>query len=95
MPRNEIVYDKEFLADVRRLPNEAQRKLASLLVILAENPFDSRLHAKPLATPLGGKFSFRITRDWRVGFKFLAPNVIQLLTADNRDNIYRRLLRKI
>lgn len=94
MPRNEIVYGKGFLADVRRLPVEAQRKLADLLVILSDNPFDPRLHTKPLAAPLHGKFSFRIMRDWRVGFEFLTQTDIRLLVADHRSTVYRRLLRK-
>lgn len=92
--RNEIIYDKDFLKDIRELPIESQRKLAELLEILRDDPFDPRLHTKPLAAPLQGLFSFRITRDYRVGFKFLASHVIQLLAVDTRTNIYRKLQRK-
>lgn len=93
-PENEVKYDRSFVKDVRKLPVECQQKLSELLDILREDPFDPRLHTKPLAAPLQGMFSFRITRDYRVGFKFTAPHVIWLLAADNRDDIYRRLLRK-
>ena len=62
--------------------------------ILQEDPFDSRLHTKPLSAPLQGIFSFRIVRDYRVGFKFYAPRVILVLATDNRDQIYKRLRRK-
>lgn len=93
--RNEVVYDSDFLKDVRKLPNECQKKLAELLIIFQEDPFNPKLHTKPLAAPLQGVFSFRITRDYRVGFKFLAARVIRLLAADNRDQIYRRLRRKL
>lgn len=93
--RNDIVYDSDFLRDVRKLPNECQDKLAGLIVIFQEDPFDPKLHTKPLAAPLQGVFSFRITRDYRVGFKFLAIHAIRLLAADNRDQIYKRLRRKL
>ena len=93
-PANELVYDKDFWKDVERLPSEVQDKLAELIEILAQDAFDPLLHTKPLSAPLQGMFSFRITRDWRVGFKFRAPHVIQLLAADRRDRIYKRLTRK-
>ena len=80
-PRFEVLYDGDFLKDVRVLPGKLQDKLSELLEILRGDPFDARLHTKPLAAPLQGLFSFRITRDWRVGFKFNAPEVIQLLAA--------------
>ncbi len=91
--RNEISYGQGFLRDVRGLPRKIQSKLADLVEILQTNAFDSQLHAKALSAPLAGKFSFRITRDWRVGFKFIGPHVIQLLAVDRRDKIYKRLER--
>ena len=93
--RNEILYDKDFLKDARALPVEYQEKLAECIEILREDIFDPRLHTKPLSTPLQGVFSFRITRDYRVGFKFHASHVIMLLAVDRRDMIYKRLARKI
>ena len=92
--KNEIIYDNNFIKDTNKLPAECQYKLADLLEILKEEPFDPRLHTKPLAAPLQGLFSFRITRDYRVGFKFHAEYVIRLLAADKRDAIYKRLRRK-
>ena len=93
-PRNEVIYSKDFLRDVRHLPLEVREKLSELMEVLQENPFDSKLHTKPLSAPLQGIFSFRIVRDYRVGFKFYAPRVILLLAADKRDQIYKRLQRK-
>ncbi len=93
-PRNEILYDKEFLRDTRKLPIKCQNKLAELLELLSNDAFDSRLHTKPLSPPLQGLFSFRIVRDYRVGFKFKSNHIIQLLAADRRDRIYKRLARK-
>ncbi len=94
VPVNEIIYDSDFIKDVRRLPVELQNKLADLLLILKRDPFDSLLHTKSLSAPLQGLFSFRITRDYRVGFKFNSSHTIQLLVADRRDKVYKRLHRK-
>lgn len=93
-PQNEIIFEDDFRRDAHGLPGRTQDKLAALIEILRENPYDSRLHTKPLGPPLQGVFSFRITRDYRVGFEFAASHTVKLLIVDTRDNIYRRLLRK-
>ena len=95
VPPNEIIYGKDFLKDIHVLPKNVQDKLGSLIEILYKDPFDPRLHTKPLGSPLQGAFSFRIVRDYRVAFIFPNPHVIKLLTADTRGNIYRRLTRKL
>ena len=93
-PQNEIKYSQDFVRDVRKLPGSIQEKLGELLGILREDAFDPRLHSKPLSVPLQGVFSFRITRDYRVGFEFSGPFTIKLLITDRRDRIYKRLQRK-
>ncbi|MFY9462694.1 MAG: hypothetical protein WAP52_00725 [Candidatus Sungiibacteriota bacterium] len=95
VPTNEIVYEPGFRKDVHDLPHAIQEKLAPLIIVLAENPFNPRLHTKPLNPPLQKVFSFRITRDYRVGFMFDASHTIRLLIADTRDHIYQRLKRKM
>ena len=67
------------------------KKEMTPIEIAKEDVFDPRLHTKPLDFPLKGKFSFRITRDWRVGFEFLGPRIIHLLAVDHRSRIYRRI----
>lgn len=94
-PQNEIIYEKDFRSDVYDLPRKVQDKLGFFIEIARENAFDSRLHTKPLGPPLQGVFSFRITRDYRVGFEFTRSHIIRLLIADTRDKIYQRLLRKL
>jgi len=91
--KNEIEYGDGFLGDLRRLPREVYEKLGFLVELLRENVFDPRLHTKRLETPLKDKYSFRITRDWRVGFMFSGRNRIKLLLVDNRDTIYERMRR--
>ena len=93
--RNEVIIDSACAKDISRLPGEVQEKLALLLGILAVNPFDPLLHTKPLSVPLQGMFSFRITRGYRIGFKFREVHVIQLLAAGSRNTIYERLRRKL
>ena len=92
--KNEVIIDSACARDISRLPDGVQEKLVRLLGILAVNAFDPLLHTKPLSTPLQGMFSFRITRGYRVGFKFREAYTIQLLAAGSRDKIYERLRRK-
>lgn len=80
---NEIQYGDGFLRDLRHLPREVGEKFSFLLGLLQENVFNSRLHTKQLRTPLKDKYSFRITRDWRVGFMFSGKNRVLLLVADH------------
>ena len=93
MVENDIHYGDGFLRDVRKLPKGSKIKLSKLTTLLKTNVFDSRLHTKPLGSPLEGIYSFRITRDWRVGFYFISQNTIKLLIVDHRDSIYERLKR--
>ena len=92
--RNEVIVDSACARDINRLPSEVQEKLARLLDVLVVDPFDPLLHTKPLSVPLQGMFSFRITRGYRVGFKFREAYTIQLLAAGSPDKIYERLRRK-
>lgn len=47
------------------------------------------LHTKYLTGRLPGLLSFRITRDWRVIFKFNDAHTIQLIRVRHRKDIYR------
>ena len=84
-----IVYGRDFLNSVKRLPRDIQEKLDSLLGLLTHNPYDSRLHIKKLHGDLVGYLSFRITRDWRVMFQFVDPDTVMLMRAKHRKDIYR------
>lgn len=84
-----IEYSREFEKQASRLELHLRKKLASLLVLLAENYYDPRLHTKSLSEPFVGVLSFRITRDWRVTFHFANPDTICLLEVKHRKDIYR------
>ena len=85
-----IIYGANFLKATRKLPRKLKIKLADLITSLQKNPFNSPLHTKYLSGKLAGLLSFRITRDWRVIFKFIEPNLIQLIEVANRKDIYRK-----
>ena len=80
---------RSFLKSVKKLPGEQQRKLALLLVDLRSDPFTSLLHTKPLSGQLTGHYSFRISREWRVIFRFIDPGTIRIVHAAHRKDIYR------
>ena len=85
----EIVYSARFLKLARKLPKAQIRKLAKLLEIFQIDSFHSTLHTKPLSGQLIGFYSFRITRDWRVIFRFLSPDEVQLVEVGHRKDIYK------
>lgn len=84
-----VIYHNNFSKSAKKLPESQRKKLARLIEILRKNPFDPLLHAKRLTKELVGFLSFRITRDWRVIFQFLAPDVIQLLRVKHRKDVYK------
>ena len=84
-----IVYSRDFVKAAGSKPKPIQQKLAVLLVILERNPFDEKLHAKPLVGKLKGFYSFRVTRDWRVIFNFVNSSAIFLVDIAHRKDIYR------
>lgn len=84
-----LTYHPNFLKSARALPDAQHRKLGQLLVLLRQNPYHPTLHTKRLTGPLAGFLSFRVTRDWRVLFRFRDPTAIQLLRVAHRKDIYR------
>lgn len=84
-----LTYSKRFLKSAGKLPKGLQVKLAKQLELLEQNPFYRLLHTKPLIGQLVGFYSFRITRDWRVIFRFENPKVIKLIEVGHRKDIYR------
>ena len=84
-----IEYDRDFTKQAMRLDVRLRKKLMLLTALMAHNPYDPRLHTKPLSEPFGGILSFRITRDWRVTFHFIDAKTVRLLEIRHRSDIYR------
>ena len=85
----QVHFDSHFLRQVQKLPQAEQYKFSRLIELLHEDVFDSRLHTKKLGPPLEGQYAFRITRDWRVIFRFLSETEIFLTRVKHRKDIYR------
>ncbi len=85
----EVVYHPRFLKSVKLLPRERREKIPALIGLLRADPFGPHLHTKRLSEPLSGIFSFRISRDWRILFRFVDVRTIQLLRAQHRKDVYR------
>ncbi len=85
----EVLYSDNFLKSAARLPEKLRQKLSQLVELVRENPFHPQLHTKHLTGELAGSLAFRITRDWRVKFRFVDPRTVQLLRVANRKDIYR------
>jgi len=85
----QVDYDKQFIKEATKLPPTQKKLLANKLSYLAINPFDSRLHTKQLSSPLTGVFSFRVSREYRVLFRFIDAEHLFLLSAKHRKDIYR------
>jgi addiction module RelE/StbE family toxin len=85
----QLIYSKYFLKSVKKLPVLIQNKLAIKLEILQKNPYHSLLYTKHLTGELFGFYSFRVTREWRVIFQFLTPEIIKLIEIGHRKDIYK------
>ncbi|OHA71285.1 MAG: hypothetical protein A3F15_01540 [Candidatus Wildermuthbacteria bacterium RIFCSPHIGHO2_12_FULL_40_12] len=85
----QLVFGKSFLRTAERLDNKLKPKLKSSLDILLKNPFYPTLHTKHLTGKFSGYHSFRLGRDYRVIFKFVANEEIRLLDVGHRKDIYK------
>lgn len=84
-----LIFHPKFRKFAEKLPLILKEKLSELMEVLQDDPFSPLLHTKKLTGKLAGLHSFRITRDWRVVFKFIDQETIQLLRIDNRKDVYR------
>lgn len=87
-----VIFHNNFSKSAGKLPEFQRKKLAGLVEILRKNPFDPLLHTKRLTKELVGFLSFRITRDWRVIFKFLDSGTIQLVRVKHRKDVYQGVI---
>lgn len=84
-----LVLSEKFLKEATRLPAVQKDKLADCLGILVKDPYHHSLHTKRLGGTLAGLLSFRVTRDYRVIFKFVGANNVQLMSVRHRKDVYR------
>jgi len=84
-----LVFGGHFLRSAEKLGGKLKPKLKSSLDTLSENPFHPALHTKSLSGKLSGYHSFRLSRNYRVIFKFISDHTIYLLRVGDRKDIYR------
>ncbi len=84
-----ISFKEGFSKTAKFLNTKKRDKLTDLVFLLSDNPFNSKLQTKALSGELNGLYYFRISRDWRVLFKFISPIEIRLLEVGHRRDIYK------
>lgn len=85
-----LLYSKEFVRMLERLPADIRALYFRQEQILRENWRDPRLHLKQMkGRPI--TFSFRITRSYRAFFYFRASDEITLYAVGHRKDIQRKL----
>lgn len=83
-----VIYAAEFRKHFRKLPRDIQRLYRKQEIRFRANWRDSRLYVKKLNDhPF--PFSFRITRNYRVLFSFVAFDTALLGTIGNRRDVYQ------
>ncbi len=86
-----IYFSRKFNKSFKKLSREIKEKALILVEIFQNNPFAPTLHSKRLQGKLNNLFSFRITRDYRLVFRFVAKNEVEFLLLKHRKDIYKNL----
>jgi len=86
-----INYHREFIKEFKKLPDNIRSKLVSLEEIFREDPFGSSIYIKKLKGKLSSFFSFRVTRDYRVIFRFVSKDEVDFLSVRHRKDIYLKI----
>jgi mRNA-degrading endonuclease RelE of RelBE toxin-antitoxin system len=84
-----INYQDGFVKEFKKLPLEIKQKAFELEGIFSENPFHPLLHAKKLQGKLSSFFSFRITREYRIIYRFASKDEVDFLAVKHRKDIYK------
>jgi proteic killer suppression protein len=71
-----------------KLPKAIQRKAATKTDLFRENPFHPSLRTEKLHPKHQEVWSFRVDRAYRVIFKFLGPDHVELRFIGHHHSIY-------
>ncbi len=77
-------FDKLF----KKLPKPIQRKASTKTDLFRSNPFHPSLHTEKLHPKQHQVWSFRVDRAYRVVFKFLGPDHVELRYIGHHHSIY-------
>lgn len=84
-PSTTETFDKLFA----KLPKPIQRKGATKTDFFRENPFYPSLHSEKLHPKHHEVWSFRVDRAYRIIFKFLDPNHVELRYIGHHHSMFR------
>ena len=76
MKVSEIHYTLDFRRAYKKLPKHIQNLVDGKDALFRKNPFHSGLKTHKLYKPLGGLWSFWITKNYRVLFEFIKNGAI-------------------
>lgn len=82
------IYHKDFNKDYARLKKATQERYKENYEIFVNDPSDRRLKNHPLSGKMAGRWSFSVTGDVRVVYRFLMPDVIILLRIGSHNQVY-------
>ena len=85
-----IVWSKEFKRAFRKrvLGKLHEKRFEERIRLFAADPFDARLNTHKLSGTLQRLWSFSITFDCRVVFKFLPKEQVLLIDIGTHDEVY-------
>ncbi len=84
-----LVFGNSFLISAKKIEKRTKVQLQKCLEIFSKEPFHPKLRTKPLTGKLVGFYSFRLSKDYRVIFKFAEGKVIVLLRVKHRKDVYK------
>lgn len=84
-----VVYSKQFLKMVRKLPLKVRAQLADRIELFGTNPLDKRLMNHALYTPYKGSYSINITGDYRAIYHLVDKQTALFTHIGTHSQLYR------
>ncbi len=83
-----VEFSRKFRKSFLKLPKNVQKKFEDRVALFMENPRTPLLKVHPLKGLMAGYFSFRVTGDYRVVFRFLDKKSVKLLDIGKHSKVY-------
>ena len=84
-----VVYSKQFLKTVGKLPSKVRAQLADRKELFGIDPLDSRLRNHALQPPYKGSYSINITGDYRAIYYLVDPHTALFTHVGTHSQLYR------
>ena len=86
-----LVWDQAFKRKYKKiftLNIELKKSFWEAMSIFSQNPFDSKLRTHKLTGKLKGLWSFSLSYDYRVIFRFINDHDVLLIDIGSHDEVY-------